>query len=400
MSYLPKTIQDEIFQYNFSGENFIRSLYINFVYEKFLKFVSEELSKNQSVENLGNKILEYYKSDKFNLNEMPPLHIIFMVLLKNTNTNQLLKTQAPIQPFFEQFMITKLKYEDQLELNKTMTVILNGDNQVPNDISQISQFNTAPHNQILSCNNILSNNNIFGNDPHESSMSILENIPQEPIISNEIQNFLLNQSLYPSKQQKQERKILDILLSIKQLYDMIPILYDKNNDVLENEKLNSFTYYISSLMIVANFPQLIDEISIQYKDHYLQSYKLIQYYFEHLENSHSISVKNHQEKKVYLPPLKKQNKNQKTLIFDLDETLIHCNDSIKIPGDTIIEIPIKNTKINNDKSDRELEYLEKFLLDLKNCPDVREYLRNIFQYDQYKHYSLSGQLLQNLYSKF
>lgn len=43
---------------------------------------------------------------------------------------------------------------------------------------------------------------------------------------------------------------------------MIPILYDKNNDVLENEKLNSFTYYISSLMIVANFPQLIDEISI------------------------------------------------------------------------------------------------------------------------------------------
>lgn len=30
--------------------------------------------------------------------------------------------------------------------------------------------------------------------------------------------------------------------------------------------------------------------------------------------------------------------DKKTIIFDLDETLIHCNESVQIPGDVILPI--------------------------------------------------------------
>lgn len=32
------------------------------------------------------------------------------------------------------------------------------------------------------------------------------------------------------------------------------------------------------------------------------------------------------------------NKDKKTLIFDLDETLIHCNDNPNVPSDVIVQI--------------------------------------------------------------
>lgn len=44
-------------------------------------------------------------------------------------------------------------------------------------------------------------------------------------------------------------------------------------------------------------------------------------------------------KKVYLPP--KREGISKTIIFDLDETLIHCNDDPTQPCD--IKVPIKFT---------------------------------------------------------
>ena len=31
-------------------------------------------------------------------------------------------------------------------------------------------------------------------------------------------------------------------------------------------------------------------------------------------------------------------KGKKTLVFDLDETLIHCNESLEIPNDVILPI--------------------------------------------------------------
>jgi CTD small phosphatase-like protein 2 len=34
--------------------------------------------------------------------------------------------------------------------------------------------------------------------------------------------------------------------------------------------------------------------------------------------------------------------NLKTIVFDLDETLVHCNESVSIPGDAILPITFPN----------------------------------------------------------
>lgn len=41
-----------------------------------------------------------------------------------------------------------------------------------------------------------------------------------------------------------------------------------------------------------------------------------------------------------LPPT-----NRKTIVFDLDETLIHCNESVKVPGDVILPIKFPTGEI-------------------------------------------------------
>ena len=46
------------------------------------------------------------------------------------------------------------------------------------------------------------------------------------------------------------------------------------------------------------------------------------------------------EKRVNLPPT-----NRKTIVFDLDETLIHCNENTKIPGDVILPIKFPTGEI-------------------------------------------------------
>lgn len=45
---------------------------------------------------------------------------------------------------------------------------------------------------------------------------------------------------------------------------------------------------------------------------------------------------------MILPPLA-PGKKKKTLILDLDETLIHCNESLDFPSDCIIDIPVSGT---------------------------------------------------------
>jgi CTD small phosphatase-like protein 2 len=48
------------------------------------------------------------------------------------------------------------------------------------------------------------------------------------------------------------------------------------------------------------------------------------------------------EKRLYLP---KKDNNKKTLVFDLDETLIHCNESTSIPSDVVLPIKFPTGEI-------------------------------------------------------
>lgn len=72
---------------------------------------------------------------------------------------------------------------------------------------------------------------------------------------------------------------------------------------------------------------------ITFYEHFIQSTQSIIY----IQNSEKPKDDELLDRKVYLPP--QQNGDKKTLIFDLDETLIHCNDNPEAPCD--IKVPIK-----------------------------------------------------------
>ena len=77
------------------------------------------------------------------------------------------------------------------------------------------------------------------------------------------------------------------------------------------------------------------EKSSTFFEHFLQSIQSIIY----IQNTNEIPEDAILDKKVYLPP--QTHPNRKTIVFDLDETLIHCNDDPKAPCD--ITVPIKFT---------------------------------------------------------
>lgn len=73
----------------------------------------------------------------------------------------------------------------------------------------------------------------------------------------------------------------------------------------------------------------------EFYDHFLASVQSLEY-IEHTDKPEDDDIIG---KKVYLPP--KREGIKKTLIFDLDETLIHCNENPSAPCD--VKVPIKFT---------------------------------------------------------
>jgi len=70
-----------------------------------------------------------------------------------------------------------------------------------------------------------------------------------------------------------------------------------------------------------------------YREHFLQGYQAINF-CKYLKPVDPTVLA---QKKVYLPK-KESHKDKKTIIFDLDETLIHCNENANIPSDVVLPI--------------------------------------------------------------
>jgi len=70
-----------------------------------------------------------------------------------------------------------------------------------------------------------------------------------------------------------------------------------------------------------------------YREHFLQGYQAINF-CKYLK---AVDPTELAKKKVYLPK-RESHKDKKTIIFDLDETLIHCNENANIPSDVILPI--------------------------------------------------------------
>jgi CTD small phosphatase-like protein 2 len=77
-------------------------------------------------------------------------------------------------------------------------------------------------------------------------------------------------------------------------------------------------------------------------------------------------------KKLILPK-KPIYKDKKTIVFDLDETLIHCNESVNVPGDLILPIKFPSGEI--------IEVLDLLLKQTKKASiNIRPHSKKILQF--------------------
>ncbi|CAD8047492.1 unnamed protein product [Paramecium primaurelia] len=89
-------------------------------------------------------------------------------------------------------------------------------------------------------------------------------------------------------------------------------------------------YYVSSMIEAVN--GAYDSLSQLYRDHALQTYNSIGFCLNQTEPI----ISSIQKKIVNLP--QKNSKFHKTVVFDLDETLIHCNENQNIKSDVYLPI--------------------------------------------------------------
>ncbi|CAD8064512.1 unnamed protein product [Paramecium sonneborni] len=165
-------------------------------------------------------------------------------------------------------------------------------------------------------------------------------------------------NIIPKKQQDRKRMNSPVRRATKEnIYSPVPTMNKetkiKMRSVSPDRRLmpkqslgpsspyNDFEYYMSFLRYFHNkqskneIKQLFNQKNNQYfldiyQDHFQQSYHALQYCKDIVKPS-SNTIAN---KIVNLP----DNKFKKTIIFDLDETLIHCQESNDDPSDTVLTI--------------------------------------------------------------
>jgi len=103
---------------------------------------------------------------------------------------------------------------------------------------------------------------------------------------------------------------------------------------------NAFTYYSTSLEKHHRNWNDSDYFCQIYKEHFIQSFQALTF-CKYLK---PVDPKLLAQKKVFLPK-KASHKDKKSIIFDLDETLIHCNESTEIPSDVVLPIKFPHGEI-------------------------------------------------------
>jgi len=105
-------------------------------------------------------------------------------------------------------------------------------------------------------------------------------------------------------------------------------------------KRDLFTYYITSLEKHHRNWNETDYFCQIYKEHFIQSFQSLTF----CKYLRPVDPKMLAQKKVFLPK-KPAHKDKKTVIFDLDETLIHCNESADVPSDVVLPIRFPHGEI-------------------------------------------------------
>lgn len=116
-----------------------------------------------------------------------------------------------------------------------------------------------------------------------------------------------------------------------------------NRDIQDGEgspKKDAFTYYITSQQKHHRSWNESDYFCQIYKEHLIQSFQALTF-CKYLK---PVDPKVLTQKKVFLPK-RASHKDKKTVVFDLDETLIHCNESADVPSDIVLPIKFPHGEI-------------------------------------------------------
>ncbi|CAD8181027.1 unnamed protein product [Paramecium pentaurelia] len=102
------------------------------------------------------------------------------------------------------------------------------------------------------------------------------------------------------------------------------------NKISVTQPSEPFLYYISSIIQSLRIKDS-NKYDEKIRDHFQQTYQGLLF-------ANQLNLIFDEDKIVNLP----RSNNLKTIVFDLDETLIHCNESAQIPGDVILPITFPN----------------------------------------------------------
>ncbi|CAK59009.1 unnamed protein product (macronuclear) [Paramecium tetraurelia] len=102
------------------------------------------------------------------------------------------------------------------------------------------------------------------------------------------------------------------------------------NKISVTQENEPFLYYISSVISALNIKEQ-NKYDEKVRDHLAQTYQGLLF-------AGQFDLNFDEDKIVSLP----RSNNLKTIVFDLDETLIHCNENAQIPGDVILPITFPN----------------------------------------------------------
>jgi Dullard-like phosphatase family protein len=101
-----------------------------------------------------------------------------------------------------------------------------------------------------------------------------------------------------------------------------------------------FVYYMTGLEKAHRHAGEVDYFTQIYREHFIQSYQALSF-CKMLRPSDPAIIA---QKRVNVPR-RESNRDRKTLVFDMDETLIHCNESADMPADVILPITFPNGEI-------------------------------------------------------
>jgi len=101
-----------------------------------------------------------------------------------------------------------------------------------------------------------------------------------------------------------------------------------------------FIYYMTNLEKAHRWAGEADYFVQIYREHFLQTFQALSFCKLLKPTDPSVIA----QKKVHLPR-RETHKDKKTLVFDMDETLIHCNESPDMPSDVVLPITFPNGEV-------------------------------------------------------